>query len=100
MDYSMIKGIESIPEPFGGSSVKRASQAGQGFSDILKNAVESVNSLQHEAGRLEDSVAKGENVNIHQAVIAGEKAGLSFRLLMQVRNKMLDAYQEVMRTQV
>jgi flagellar hook-basal body complex protein FliE len=101
MDYSMIKGIEAIPEPFGGSTVKRASQGGgQGFSDVLKNAVESVNSMQHEAGRLEDAVAKGENVNIHQAVIAGEKAGLSFRLLMQVRNKMIDAYQEVMRMQV
>jgi flagellar hook-basal body complex protein FliE len=100
MDYSMIKGIEAIPEPFGGSTVKRASQAGQGFSDVLKNAVESVNSMQHEAGRLEDAVAKGENVNIHQAVIAGEKAGLSFQLLMQVRNKMLEAYQEVMRMQV
>ncbi|MGV7227402.1 MAG: flagellar hook-basal body complex protein FliE [Nitrospirales bacterium] len=100
MDYSMIKGIEAIPEPFGGSSVKRASQAGQGFGDVLKNAVESVNSMQHEAGRLEDAVAKGENVNIHQAVIAGEKAGLSFRLLMQVRNKMVEAYQEVMRMQV
>ena len=100
MDYSMIKGIEGIPEPFGSSSVKPGSPAGQGFGDILKNAVESVNSMQHEAGRLEDSVAKGENVNIHQAVIAGEKAGLSFRLLMQVRNKMIDAYQEVMRMQV
>jgi flagellar hook-basal body complex protein FliE len=100
MDYSMIKGIETIPEPFGGSSLKGASQAGPGFSDLLRNAVESVNSMQHEAGRLEDAVAKGENVNIHQAVIAGEKAGLSFRLLMQVRNKMIDAYQEVMRMQV
>ena len=64
MDYSMIKGIEAIPEPFGGSSVKRASQAGQGFNDVLKNAVESVNSMQHEAGRLEDAVAKGERVTL------------------------------------
>jgi flagellar hook-basal body complex protein FliE len=100
MDYSMIKSIEAIPEPFGGSSVKPASQTGQGFGDVLNNAVESVNSMQHEAGRLEDAVAKGESVNIHQAVIAGEKAGLSFRLLMQVRNKMIEAYQEVMRMQV
>jgi len=100
MDPLLIKGIESIPEPFGGSTVKRASQGGQGFSDLLKHAVESVNSMSHEAGRLEDAVAKGEDVNIHQAVIAGEKAGLSFRLLMQVRNKMIDAYQEVMRMQV
>ncbi len=100
MDPILIKGIESIPEPFGSSAIKRASPAGQGFSELLKNAVESINSMQHAAGRLEDAVAKGENVNIHQAVIAGEKAGLSFRLLMQVRNKMLDAYQEVMRMQV
>jgi flagellar hook-basal body complex protein FliE len=100
MDHLLIKGIEAIPEPFGGSSVKQGSQGGPGFGDILKNAVESVNSMQHEAGRLEDAVAKGENINIHEAVIAGEKAGLSFRLLMQVRNKMIDAYQEVMRMQV
>jgi flagellar hook-basal body complex protein FliE len=100
MDYSVIKGIEGIPEPFGGSPVKKTASGGPGFGDLLKNAVESVNAMQHEAGRLEDAVAKGENVNIHQAVIAGEKAGLSFRLLMQVRNKMVDAYQEVMRMQV
>ncbi|HBP88186.1 MAG TPA: flagellar hook-basal body complex protein FliE, partial [Nitrospiraceae bacterium] len=49
---------------------------------------------------LEEAVAHGENVNIHQAVIAGEKAGLSFKLLMQVRNKVIDAYQEIMRMQV
>ena len=100
MEIPLIKGIEAIPEPFGGSATKGASPASREFSELLKNAVESVNSMQHEAGRLEDAVAKGEDINIHQAVIAGEKAGLSFRLLMQVRNKMLDAYQEVMRMQV
>jgi flagellar hook-basal body complex protein FliE len=56
--------------------------------------------MQHEAGRLEEAVANGQNANIHQAVIAGEKAGLSFKLLMQVRNKMVEAYQEIMRMQV
>jgi len=100
MEHSMIKGIEGIHEPFGSSPVKKTASGGPGFSDLLKNAVESVNAMQHEAGRLEDAVANGENMNIHQAVIAGEKAGLSFQLLMQVRNKMIDAYQEVMRMQV
>ena len=100
MDYSTIKGIEGVSEPFGNSPVKGVSQNGPGFGDLLKNAVKAVNSMQHEAGRLEDAVAKGENVNIHQAVIAGEKAGLSFRLLTQVRNKMVEAYQEVLRMQV
>ncbi len=100
MDYSTLRSIEPIAEPFGSTPVKPASGVGQGFGDVLKHAVESVNAMQHEAGRLEEAVARGENVNIHQAVIAGEKAGLSFRLLMQVRNKMVEAYQEVMRMQV
>lgn len=100
MDDIGIKGIEAVPEPFGATPVKRASKIDQGFGDMLKQAVERVNEMQHEAGRLEDAVVKGENVSIHQAVIAGEKAGLSFKLLMQVRNKMIEAYQEVIRMQV
>jgi flagellar hook-basal body complex protein FliE len=100
MDHLSIKGIEAIPEPFGVTPLKGASKQGQGFGDLFKKAVESVNAMQHEAGRLENAVANGENVNIHQAVIAGEKAGLSFKLLMQVRNKVIDAYQEIMRMQV
>ena len=70
------------------------------FVDLLKGAIEQVNAIQHESGRLEDSVARGESMNIHQAIIAGEKAGLSFRLMMQVRNKLIEAYQEVLRIQV
>ncbi|MEJ2229968.1 MAG: flagellar hook-basal body complex protein FliE [Nitrospirales bacterium] len=100
MDHFSIKSIETIPEPFGVTPLKGASKQDQGFGDLLKKAVESVNAMQHEAGRLENAVANGENVNIHQAVIAGEKAGLSFKLLMQVRNKVIDAYQEIMRMQV
>ena len=100
MDRFSIKSIETIPEPFGVTPLKGASKQDQGFGDLLKKAVESVNAMQHEAGRLENAVANGENVNIHQAVIAGEKAGLSFKLLMQVRNKVIDAYQEIMRMQV
>ncbi len=100
MDPLLIKGIEAIPEPFGVSPLKEVSEQGAGFGEVLKKAVESVNAMQHEAGRLEEAVAHGENVNIHQAVIAGQKAGLSFNLLMQVRNKMVEAYQEIMRMQV
>ena len=100
MDPLLIKGIEAIPEPFGVSPLKEVSKQGAGFGEVLKKAVESVNAMQHEAGRLEEAVAHGENVNIHQAVIAGQKAGLSFNFLMQVRNKMVEAYQEIMRMQV
>lgn len=94
-----MKGIEAVHEPFGVSPLQKTAKD-SGFGDVLKKAVESVNAIQHEAGRLEEAVANGEDVSIHQAVIAGEKAGLSFNLLMQVRNKMVEAYQEVMRMQV
>ncbi|HNP27476.1 MAG TPA: flagellar hook-basal body complex protein FliE [Nitrospirales bacterium] len=100
MEYLPIKSIEGISEPFGVTPLKGPATQDKGFGDLLKKAVESVNTMQHEAGRLEEAVAHGENVNIHQAVIAGEKAGLSFKLLMQVRNKVIDAYQEIMRMQV
>ncbi|MGB5055947.1 MAG: flagellar hook-basal body complex protein FliE [Nitrospirales bacterium] len=100
MDYLPIQSIEGVSESFGVTPLKGPGSQDKGFGDFLKNAVESVNTMQYEAMRLEDAVAKGENVNIHQAVIAGEKAGLSFKLLMQVRNKVIDAYQEVMRMQV
>ncbi len=100
MDNFSIKGIDMIPEPFAAGPGASTKKAGPGFADLLKGAVEKVNAMQHEAGRLEDAVAKGENVNIHQAVIAGEKAGLSFKMMMQVRNKMLEAYEEIMRMQV
>ena len=82
------------------TSAPKGQSQGQDFMGLLKGAVERVNAIQHESGRLEDAVARGESMNIHQAVIMGEKAGLSFRLLMQVRNKMLDAYQEILRMQI
>ena len=101
MDDLDIRGIQPVV-----ASTTPIVQPGQyqsttpGFGELLKNAVEAVNHMQHESGRLEDAVAKGENANIHQAIIAGEKAGLSFRLMMQVRNKLVEAYQEVQRMQV
>jgi flagellar hook-basal body complex protein FliE len=100
MDPVTLKSIQTIPEPFSSILPKGPAPAGPGFGDLLKQAVEQVNHMQHEAGRLEDAVAQGESVNIHQAVIAGEKAGLSFRLLTQVRNKLVGAYEEIMRMQV
>ena len=101
MDDLHIRGIEALvgtKSPMTPSGPIRST--GPGFGELLQKAVESVNHMQHESGRLEDAVAKGENANIHQAIIAGEKAGLSFRLMMQVRNKLVEAYQEVLRIQV
>lgn len=70
------------------------------FSSILKDSIEKVNSLQNEADKAIQGLAKGEVNNIHDTMIAVEKANISFNMMVQVRNKLLAAYEEIMRMQV
>ncbi len=70
------------------------------FADTLKGEFKKVNRLQSEANEAVAEMTTGGNKNIHQTMIALEKANLSFRLMMQVRNKVVDAYREVLRMQV
>ena len=70
------------------------------FSDILKNALNSVNSAQFEADEAVKQVLAGESKDIHETMIALQKADVSLKLMLEVRNKILEAYQEVMRTQM
>jgi flagellar hook-basal body complex protein FliE len=67
---------------------------------MLKQAVTEISQLQNNADKAITSVQLGQSGNIHEAMIALEKADISFRAMMQVRNKILEAYQEVMRMQV
>jgi len=72
---------------------------GPDFSEVLKETISEVNSLQKEAEVASNELLQGNNT-VHGTMIAMEKADLSFRYMMQVRNKIMDAYQEVMRMQV
>lgn len=75
--------------------------AGQsGFADTLKNAVMDVNRLQKESDVSMQKLATGQTQNVHETMILAEKADISLRLMMQVRNKLIDAYQEIMKMQV
>lgn len=70
------------------------------FGETLTKAIGDVNTLQTEAGEAMEKMIVGEDVDLHQVMIAAEKAKTSFDLLMEVRNKALDAYRELMRMQV
>ena len=70
------------------------------FSDVLSNAVSDINKLQQNADKSILNVQAGNTGSLHEAMIALEKADISFRTMIQVRNKLLDAYQEIMRMQV
>jgi flagellar hook-basal body complex protein FliE len=74
--------------------------AGETFGSLLSRMVGEVNASQNAATGAVQSLQSGGNVSLHQAVIAMEEASVSFQLMVEVRNKLLDAYQEIMRMQV
>jgi len=98
MEKITIKGnmetmLPSLP------SVEQASiKGGESFDEMLAGAVSKVSRLQNEANQATQGLAAGKTKDLHQTMIAIEKAGVSFQLLMQVRNKIVSAYQEIMRT--
>jgi flagellar hook-basal body complex protein FliE len=77
-----------------------AGRGGEGFTETLKNAVAAVNDMQIEARDASIAVASGTAVDSAQAIVAIEKANVSFQFALQIRNKLLEAYQEVMRMSV
>lgn len=77
-----------------------SAKAGQSFGDIISNMVGEVNTRHQEADQAIQQVHAGGERNLHEAMIAMEKADVSLRYMAQVRNKALEAYQEIMRLQV
>ena len=77
-----------------------APTSGSDFSGLLGRMVSEVNAKQQVAGETLQGLQTGQGVPIHQAMIAMEEANVSFQLMVEVRNKLLESYQELMRMQV
>ena len=73
---------------------------GSSFSSMLGQFASEVNAKQAAAGDAVNGLLSGQNVSLHQAMIAMEEASVSFQLMAEVRNKLLESYQELMRMQV
>lgn len=70
------------------------------FGTTIKNAISDVNKLQGKADQMATQLASGDAIEVHQAMIAMQQASQALNLTIQVRNKVIEAYQEVMKTQV
>jgi flagellar hook-basal body complex protein FliE len=70
------------------------------FQNLLGDFVNDVSNKQTAAGDAVNGLLSGKNVSLHQAVISMEEASVSFQMMVEVRNKLLDSYQELMRMQV
>lgn len=78
-----------------------AGKGGVDFSQLLKQSVDAVNTTQKNAGKLTEAFQSGDpNTDLAQVMVALQKASVSFEAMKQVRNKLVDAYQEIMRMQV
>lgn len=75
-------------------------QAPGGFADMLKQTIEDVNRDQSEADKAIRELIAGRTKNIHETMLAVERAEMSLKLMTQMRNKIVEAYKEVMRMQV
>jgi flagellar hook-basal body complex protein FliE len=90
------KDIAEIP-----SQLPAAGPAGSAdFSSMLGKFVSDVNGQQLNAAQQVSALQSGQNVPLHQAVIAMEEASVSFQLMVEVRNKLMESYQEIMRMQI
>jgi len=100
MTNMMIQGLAKSGVTAGVGKTNEVEAASGAFSGVLKDAIDSVNKSQNEADTLASGLASGEHANIHETMIAMEKAGITFRLATKVQSKVLEAYKEVMRMQL
>ena len=75
-------------------------EGAKSFGEMLSESIGKVNSMQNDANVAMEKVASGESQNLHETLLAVEKADIAFRTLNQVRSKVLDAYREIMKMQI
>jgi flagellar hook-basal body complex protein FliE len=78
----------------------QASEDVKSFGEYLGDALKTTNSLQKNSEKMDKALAAGQISDVSQVVLAAEKADIALQLTLQVRNKAVDAYQEIMRMQV
>jgi flagellar hook-basal body complex protein FliE len=82
------------------NKINNSGEIQQSFAQYLKNAIEKVNESQIQSDQLTEKLATGQNVDLHNVMIAAEKANITLQTAIEIRNKVIEAYQEIMRMQV
>jgi flagellar hook-basal body complex protein FliE len=93
--------ITAISSPIPVDPIRPAGQtSGGGFQDVLTNAIQKVQGVQQDASASVERFLSGEGEELHSTVMATTRAELAFDLFVQTRNKVVSAYQEIMRMQM
>ncbi len=92
--------LKGLQPPTGGAAkpaIDPAGGAAGSFADTLSQALSSVNDAQSRSSQIGEAYQRGEVADVAQVMLAREEAGIAFEATLQVRNKLLTAYQDVMR---
>ncbi len=93
LSNSAVSSLSSVPS-------NKPSEGASSFKDMLMSSINDVNQLQQDANRAVENLATGEDVSPAEVLTAVQKADVAFRMMMQVRNKLIQAYQEVQNIRV
>lgn len=99
-----IKGIDvtaaRMREAYGVGQPAPTGPSDSSFAKRLSEMVQDVDGLMDHSADVQQRLISGEPIDVHDVTIAGQEAGLAFKLMVEVRNKLVEAYQELMRLQV
>jgi len=98
----MLSVLRSTAAQASGKSAESSPAVGAtDFAEVLKNSIDKVNSSEQQADQMAEKLAGGDtSQNLHEVMIALQTASISFQEMVQVRNKLVSAYQDVMNIQV
>ncbi len=92
-------GTNILTQPFAPKGASQAHHGGKGFVETLQESIEKVDQQQKAADASMQDLAVGRGKTLHETMISVEQAGISFKMMMAVRGKLINAYHEVMRMQ-
>ncbi len=93
-----IEGLGGAGRP--AEPLSAEASGGTSFGGTLRDLISDTDRMQHEAKDAVEGFVRGDVADVHDVMIAMTRADVSFRLMLEVRNKLVEAYQEVMRMQV
>ena len=96
---SSVEGIKKVADQREFLGIEKQ-EGNKDFGEFINEAIDKLNNLHVKSGELSNQLAVGDNVELHDVMIAAEEAGTAMRLTMELRNKVLEAYREVIRMPV
>ena len=96
-----VNSLNSMPKlTMANATAKPTETKGTSFGDVINEAIDKVNNLQLESSQKTEDFITGVSDDIHSVIMAGSKADLALQMTLQVRNKVMEAYKEIMNMQI